>query len=711
MSSKKRKKKFKERLIKKVHDVFRGNPGQAYNYKNVAHQLQIEDNATKELVNQAFEELTAQQKIVKVQKAKYQLNAKENVMIGIVDMKQSGSAFIIVEGQELDIFIPDRYTGKALNGDTVKVSVYKRKGNKKPEGKIIEVIERKQMTFVGTLQLSTNFAFLVSDKRNMPVDIFIPKLDLSKVNNGDKAVVKITDWPEKAKNPIGKLVQVLGKKGDNNVEMQSILVDKGFSLKFSKEVEKELNGIQDNITEGEIANRRDIRNITTFTIDPVDAKDFDDALSVQKLDNGNWEVGVHIADVSHYIQHGSHLDKEAFKRGTSVYLVDRVLPMLPEKISNEICSLRPQEEKLCFSAIFELDNNANITKEWFGKTVIYSDKRFTYEQAYKALESTEGEFSKEIAILNTLSKGLKKKRFDEGAISFETIEVQFDIDSEGVPLGVFVKERNDAHFLIEEFMLLANKRVAEFMSGVRDKSKPKQFIYRIHDTPNMDKIADFKRFAASFDYKLNIDTVQQISASLNKLMEEVKGKPEQNILEQMAIRTMSKAVYSSKNIGHYGLAFKHYTHFTSPIRRYPDIIAHRLLEQILTKKQPGNLKGLEEDCEHLSQMEANALQAERDSTKYKQVEYLEQHKGKVFKGVISGMIERGLFVELLDNKCEGMVQLSSIEGDYYKLDERNFCVVGKTYRKKYHLGDMVRVIVAKTDLSARTIDFLLVEDD
>jgi ribonuclease R len=559
--------------------------------------------------------------------------------------------------------------------------------------------------------VSERFAFLIPDDRKMQHDIFIPISDLNGAKNGVKAVAEITDWPAGAKNPIGRIKHVLGVQGENDTEMNAILAEYGFPLAFNKEVEHESEEIPEAITGDEIRRRRDFRDVLTFTIDPFDAKDFDDALSFKKLNNGNYEVGIHIADVSHYIQPDSALDREALERATSVYLVDRVIPMLPERLSNGLCSLRPNEDKLCFAAVFELDEEAHVKNEWFGKTVIHSDRRFTYEEVQKIIEDKAGEFSEEIEKLNALAYKLRERKFKMGAISFESTEVKFNLDEQGRPTGVYVKERKDAHKLIEDFMLLANRKVAEYVSKLGKGKNKYTFVYRVHDSPKPDSLANFAQFAARFGYKINTKSDKEIARSLNFLMEDVEGKKEQNVLTQLAIRSMAKAIYTTKSSSHYGLAFDHYTHFTSPIRRYPDVMVHRLLFHYLNGGQPANAAFYEKLCEHCSQMEKKAADAERASVKYKQAEFLKDQIGAVYTGIISGVTEWGMYVEIIENKCEGMIRLRDITDDFYTLDEKNYAIIGQRKRKIYQLGDEVRIRVKNVDLTKKQIDFSLVQNE
>jgi len=546
------------------------------------------------------------------------------------------------------------------------------------------------------------------DSRKMLHDIFIPIESLKGAKDGEKALARITEWPQGAKNPIGEVVNVLGKQGENNTEMNAILAEYGFPLEFPPTVLKESAEISTIITPDDISSRRDFRKILTFTIDPHDAKDFDDAISYKILDNGNVEVGVHIADVSHYVKPATALELEAFERGTSVYLVDRVIPMLPERLSNELCSLKPHEDKLCFSAVFELTPTAQIVHEWYGKTIIHSNRRFTYEEVQDILDAGQGEMFTELNALNKLAYQLRKERFAAGAINFESTEVKFKLDEQGKPIGIYVKERKDAHKLIEDFMLLANRKVAEFVAKKGDKKKSVTFVYRAHDQPNPETLAAFSIFASRFGYRINTKTHKEISKSLNKLMEDVVGKKEQNVLTQLAIRSMAKAIYTTKKTGHYGLAFDYYTHFTSPIRRYPDVMVHRLLQHYLDGGKSVDQEEIELKCEHSSKMEKKAADAERASVKYKQAEYLKDQTGNKFAGVISGVTEWGMYVEIIENKCEGMIRLRDMDDDFYILDQPNYCIIGQRKKKKFQLGDEIQIRVKSVDLVKKQIDFTLI---
>lgn len=632
---------------------------------------------------------------------------KGRYVTGTIDMTATGNAYLLSPEMDSDVFISRGNLNKAFDGDQVKVELTKIRG-KKPEGKVREIIQRHQREIVGTVQMGKGFAFVVPDHRKVPIDIFVPPAKLGKAKEGDRVIVRIVEWNENMKNPQGEIVENLGHLGENDAEMKSILVESGFPLQFSQAVMKEADRIGMDIPKEEIARRRDFREITTFTIDPDDAKDFDDALSIRQLDNGHYEVGVHIADVSHYIRPGSALEKEAVRRSTSVYMVDRVLPMLPEKLSNMVCSLRPNEEKLCYAAVFELDDQARIHKRWFGRTVIRSDRRFTYDEVQQIIDGKDGDFKKEILTLNTLSQVLRKEKFKNGAIAFETVEFKFILDIDGVPLDVIPKERKEAHMLIEDFMLLANREVAQYVGKPRANKKVRPFVYRIHDQPNPEKLADFARTAKTFGYDFKYDTPRVAAESLNKLMKAIKGKPEQDILEKLAIRSMAKAIYTTKNIGHYGLGFEYYTHFTSPIRRYPDIMVHRLLDDELHKRKASDQDELEAKCRHSSWMEVKAVEAERESVKYKQVQFMMNKVGEEFDGIISGVVAFGLFIELLDSRAEGLVDIDSLRHDFFVYNESNHALIGSETGIMYRLGDKVRVKVVKADLERRRLDFELV---
>ncbi|RQP18313.1 MAG: ribonuclease R [Parapedobacter sp.] len=700
---------FKHILTQLISDVIEKSGNKPLNYKQVAAKLNLTDTESRNTIQDILQEEARMGSFKEVEKGKYILKELKAFVVGRVDMTADGSAFIVPEDEfEDDIYIAPRKLRQALHGDRVKVHAYEKRRGKRKEGEVVEILERARTEFTGTINISPRFAFLIADDRKMLNDIFVPLADLNGAQDGEKVVVAITEWPQDSKNPVGRVKHVLGKKGENDTEMNAILADFGFPLAFPANVEKEATAFPSVISPEEITKRRDFRPVTTFTIDPADAKDFDDALSFQQLPNGNYEIGVHIADVTHFVRPDLPLDKEAFERGTSVYLVDRVIPMLPERLSNDLCSLRPHEDRLVFSAVFEMDEHANVIHEWFGKAIIHSDRRFSYEEAQEILENKAGEFSHELLKLNQLAYILRERKFKHGAISFETTEVKFNLDENGKPLGVYVKERKDAHKLIEDFMLLANRRVAEFI-GKQGKGKNKRtFVYRVHDVPKEESITAFAQFAARFGYKLNTKSDRETARSLNALMERVEGTKEQNVLTTLAIRSMAKAIYTTKKTSHYGLAFDYYTHFTSPIRRYPDVMVHRLLEHYLSGGKSVNAEAYEKLCEHASQMEKKAADAERASIKYKQAEFLQDQVGETYLGIVSGVTEWGMYVEIEENKCEGMVRLRDITDDFYALDEKNYAIIGQRKKKRYQLGDEVQIKVKKVDLAKRQIDFTLI---
>ena len=710
---KKQRRGVKNLLRDNILSIFTADPVRLFNYKQVSSKLTIKDKAGRDLVNTILAELLHEEIIEEVRPGKFKLNAGwareqqdfSNTITGVVDMKNTGKAYVIPEDDSDDIFIAPNNTYHALHGDVVKVRLFPKRKDKKPEGRIVDIEKRARDRFVGIIEISKKFAFLIPDSRNMPVDIFIPLDELKGARNGQKAVARITDWPEHSKNPFGEITDVLGNPGEHNVEMQSILAEHDFPLGFPANVEKEAASIPFKIPDEEYKKRKDFRNIWTITIDPEDAKDFDDALSLKKLKSGMWEIGVHIADVSHYVKPGSLIDEEGYKRATSVYLVDRVIPMLPEKLSNNVCSLNANEDKLCFSAVFEMDESGKVHKQWLGRTVINSDRRFNYEEVQKIIEEGKGEYAEEIGVLHRIASKLRDERFKNGSINFATQEVKFKLDEDGTPLSVFIKEQKDSNRLVEDFMLLANRKVAELIGKKKENQKPKTFIYRIHDTPSPEKLNTFIEFLGKLGYSLKINSQETLAKSFNDLFKQIAGKGEENMIETIAIRTMAKAVYSTENIGHYGLAFKHYSHFTSPIRRYPDLIVHRLLEHYLEGGSSVSKEVYEDKCDHCSIMERNAIEAERDSVKYKQAEFLLDKVGQEFDGLISGVSKWGIYVEIVGNKCEGMVRLQDLQDDFYYLDEDNYQVIGSRYGQQYKLGDQVRIRVKKIDLSRKQMDF------
>lgn len=724
----KKKGKVIKDLTKNIFKILNEDSSKHYNYKQIAAKLGVSDTDGKTQVLKKLVQLTGEKKIKEIDRGKFQSKEDRKYFIGSLDVTNNGNAYFISDDFDTDIFIPSINLNKGLHKDTVRVYVYKKRRSDKLEADVVEIIERSKTDFVGSLQMSKNFGFVVPDSQKMYTDIFVPKSKILGAEHGDKVLVKLTDWPDNSKNPFGKITQVLGKPGDQETEIHSILLEYGLPYEFPEEVEKDASKIDITISKEEISKRRDMRSVLTFTIDPITAKDFDDALSFKVLDNGNYEVGIHIADVSHYVQPKTILDGEAYDRATSVYLVDRVVPMLPEILSNGVCSLRPNEEKLTFSAVFEIDERAKLINQWFGRTVTYSDKRFSYEEAQEIIETKSNTISKEVSLsgdaytvsddiieailkLDELAKILRAKRMKAGAISFDRKEVRFHLDENANPTGVFFKESKDANKLIEEFMLLANRKVAEFV-GMRANKQPsnKTFVYRVHDEPDIEKLTALQNIVHKFGYKIQIDTRDQITQSLNKLLKEVHGKGEANMVETLTIRSMSKAVYTTDNIGHYGLAFDYYSHFTSPIRRYPDVMTHRLLQHYLDGGHSPKAEIFEEKCKHSSKREELAAKAERDSIKYMQVKYMQDHKDVEFEGVISGVTEWGIYVEIVSNKCEGMVRIRDIKSDYYIFEEKEYAIVGQSTKHMYQLGDEVVVKVKHTDLERKHLDFELIED-
>ena len=730
----KKKGKVIKDLTRNIFKILNEDSSKFYNYKQIASKLNVSDTDGKTQILKKLTELKANKKIKEIDRGKFQINEDRKYSIGTLDITSNGNGYFVTDDYENDIFIPNINLGKGLHGDVVRAYVYKRKRSHKLEADVVEVIERAKTEFVGVLQKSKNFGFVICDNHKMYADIFISQNKMNGAEHGDKVQATISDWPENSKNPFGKITTVLGKPGDHNTEMHSILLEYDLPYEFEPEVEKEAQDLPIEITDKEIAKRRDMRGDLTFTIDPKDAKDFDDALSFTKLENGNYEIGIHIADVSHYLQPKTILDGEAYDRATSVYLVDRVVPMLPEMLSNGVCSLRPNEEKLTFSAVFEINEKAQIKNQWFGRTVTYSDQRFAYEEAQHIIENCEqteevkpftmpvdisitgaayevkSEVVEATLQLDKLAKILRKKRMKQGAISFDRVEVKFNLDEEANPVGVFFKSSKDANKLIEEFMLLANRKVAEYIGSKQGKPSNKTFIYRVHDEPDVEKLASLQNIISKFGYKINTETKESTSESLNQLLNDVQGKAESNMIETLAIRSMSKAVYTTQNIGHYGLAFDYYSHFTSPIRRYPDVMTHRLLQHYLDGGESPKADPYEEKCKHSSKREELASKAERSSIKYMQVKYMQDHKDEVFDGVITGVTEWGIYVEITNNKCEGMVRIRDIKSDYYIFDEDQYAIVGQSTKHMYQLGDDVKVQVKKTDLERKHLDFNLIED-
>lgn len=697
-------------LRKKVEDFIWKQDKNTFNYKIVSAAVGAKTPAAQRSVALLLAELAFDGDILEVETGKYKAPERTAIATGTFVRRSNGKNSVITDEDSEAIFVAERNSLHALNGDRVKVHVAARRRGQEPEAEVIEIIEKKEQTFIGVLEVERNVAFLKTDSKFLACDIFIPRSKLKGGKTGDKAIVKITEWPEDSKNPRGEVIDILGKNGDNTTEMHAILAEFGLPYKYPKNVEDAADKIGAGITPEEIGRREDFRGVTTFTIDPKDAKDFDDALSIRHLPNGNTEVGVHIADVTHYVTPNSIIDREAKQRATSVYLVDRTIPMLPEHLCNGICSLRPNEEKLAFSCIFELDDEAEIKAARIARTVIESDRRFTYEEAQERIETGEGDLQKEINALDKLAKKLRARRFENGSVDFDREEVKFDIDEEGHPTGVYFKVSKDANKLVEEFMLLANRTVAATIGRPAGRRKAKPFVYRIHDVPDETRLHDLALVAATFGYKIKTSgSSAEINRSLNKMLADVKGKGEENFLSVLAIRTMAKAVYSTENVGHYGLGFEYYTHFTSPIRRYPDMMVHRLLERYLHGGRSVDAVKLEDECKHSSDMEQLAVNAERASIKYKQVEYMMDHIGEEFDGMISGVTEWGIYVELEENHCEGLVPMRDLADDYYDYDEKNYCIRGRRRGTVYRLGDQVRVRVANANLEKKQLDFLLVD--
>jgi len=695
----------KKKLKNIILSVLYEEQGKTINYKQISAWLSIKDPKSRSLVNIALQELKDDDYLEQVSRGRYRMVAKTASVCGFVELQPQGFAYINSDEVDRPVLVSSRNLNHAMEGDKVRVYLYARRKKHDLEGEVTEIIERAKTHFVGTVEISRNYAFLIPSGK-VGFDIFIPYGKLKGARDGQKAIAEITEWLPKARNPVGQISKVLGDSGDNEAEMHAILAEYELPVDFPENVERAAEKIRFDIPEKEYKSRRDFTEINTFTIDPEDAKDFDDALSLRKLENGNLEVGIHIADVTHYVIHNSLLDKEAQNRGTSVYLIDRVVPMLPERLSNEICSLRPDEDKLCFSTVFELDSSGRLINEWFGKTVINSNRRFSYDEAQEIIEKGKGEFAEELLTLNDIAKKLRKERFNNGSIAFDRIEIKFKLGEKGKPLSVYFKEAKEANILIEEFMLLANRRVAHYIGNTGKQKKSKTFVYRIHDKPDPDKLESFNSFIHRFGYGIQLSSPGKISNSINRLMQNVKGRKEQNVVETLAIRSMAKAEYSTRNIGHYGLSFDYYTHFTSPIRRYPDIMVHRLLERYMNGGRSVNRNKLEDLCRHSTDMEIRAANAERSSVKYKQVEFMQDHVGEVYPGVISGVTDWGIYVEL-ENKIEGMIPIRDLDDDFYIFDEKNFALIGQHYKKRYQLGDELKVKIWKTSLERKQIDFKL----
>ena len=699
----------RKELINHVAPAILQFENRPFNHKQLAAVAGITKAGDKAKLPHILAYFVQQGIIQEVERGRYKAITLNKYVTGTIDRNNNGKTHLIPDDGGEKIFIADRNLGHAMKNDKVRVLVYAKRSGRQTEGEVVEIIERNRTTFVGVMNIVGGVSFVVVDNRLLSNDIYIPHGKLNGAKDGQKVFVKMTDWPEKAKNPFGEVIDVLGEVGENNTEMHAILAEYGLPYSYPEELTALADQIDITISDEEIKRREDCRATTTFTIDPVDAKDFDDALSYKQLENGNVEIGVHIADVSHYVTPHSPIDKEAFDRATSVYLVDRTIPMLPEKLCNMVCSLRPNEDKLTYSVLFEMNDKAEVVNYRITKAIICSNRRFTYEEAQTIIETGQGEFCEELLAMNALAVQLRANRFKSGAISFERSEVRFNIDEQGKPLSVYFKEAKEANKLVEEFMLLANRTVAEHIGKVKKGDRAKTFVYRIHDEPNQDKLANFSQFISRFGYKLKTSGKKnEISSAINRLLDNVAGKREQNLVETLAVRSMAKAIYTTDNIGHYGLAFDYYTHFTSPIRRYPDVLVHRLLFSYLQGGNSVKEETYEKMCQHCSDREQVAASAERASIKYKQVEFMSDKKGQVFDGVISGVTEWGLYVEITSNKCEGMVPLRDMDDDFYTYDEKNYCIIGRQSRKKYQLGDEVQIMVQRANLEKKQLDFVLV---
>lgn len=711
-------------LSNTILSILKKERNQSFNYKQIAAKLGVNDASSRNQIIKKLRDLQGKKDIEEVERGKFKAIVNAEYHTGKLDLGAKGNGYIISDEFVDDVFIASNNINKALHGDEVEFYVYKRLKRGKMEGEITQVLKREKTEYVGIIQIheKKNFAFVVVDGNKMYKDIFVPINKINKAQDGDKVLVKLEEWPENADSPNGRIIKVLGKPGEHNTEIHSILAEYGLPNEFPDEVEAYANNIDTTITEAIIAKRRDMRKDLTFTIDPKDAKDFDDALSFEVLDDGLYEIGIHIADVSHYLEEGTVLDDEAYERATSVYLVDRVVPMLPEVLSNNACSLRPHEEKLTFSAVFKINDKAEVINEWYGRTVIYSDARYAYEEAQAVIESKTNQIPAEVSLtgkpyktdqkladailkMDQLAKIMRGKRMQSGALSFDKVEVKFNLDEQANPVGVFFKTSKDANKLIEEFMLLANRKVSEFI-GKKDPKKT--FVYRVHDEPDESKLANLQGVVSKFGYKLNFKDRKTTAASLNNLLSEVNGKKEQNLVDTLTIRSMSKAEYTTKNIGHYGLAFDYYSHFTSPIRRYPDVMAHRLLQHYLDGGKSVNEDAFEEKCQHSSNMEGLATRAERDSIKYMQIKFMQDHKDEEFVGVISGVTDWGIYIEIISNKCEGMVSVRDMKDDHYSFDQDSFSMVGKQSNISYQLGEDVIVKVKNADLVKKHLDFYLI---